>query len=106
MADLRQDLAVGLLEASVSIRVGRVEVVDAQFDGAAGRCDGLLGRDQREAAAGQADDGEVDADLAELPLGDVAGAGIGFAELGRPGGRAGEEGPAMYGNPPFGSNVG
>ena len=85
LADLGQDLAVDLLGAAVPVDVGGVEVVDAQLDGPPGQRDRLVGRDQREAAAGQADDGELDAGLAERPPGDLAGLGEGFPGMGRPG---------------------
>ena len=78
LADLGQDLAVDLLGAAVPVAVGGVEVVDAQLDGPPGQRDRLVGRDQGKASAGQADDGELDAGLAERPPGDIAGPRSGF----------------------------
>src|SRR5262245_23342009 len=109
-ADRRQDLAIDLLGVTVPVAVGGVEVVDAELDGPAGQGDGLLGRDEREAAAGQADDRELDARLAEGPPRDLAGFGEGWAGVGRPGAEPGEETscqaakecPALHGCPPEG----
>ena len=114
LAHLRQDLAVDLLGVAAPVAVRGVEVVDAELHGAAGQRDGLLiGGDEREAAAGQADDGELDARPAESTLRDLAALGGGLLGAGRPAAQRGaepsdqaaEQCPASHGCSSAGSRV-